>query len=76
MTQLVFWGLIRRELPAFISVPLHISIGVHAKGEVDPFLQTSPSSGSLSLLHAGGRKDGKSLAEIVWFSKDATVCCG
>lgn len=53
MTQLVFGGLIRRELPAFISVPLHISIGVHAKGETDPFLQTSPSSGSLRFYTQG-----------------------
>lgn len=77
-----FWGLIRRELPAFISVPLHISIGIHAKGEADPFLPISPSSVRSSVRSSGSLRfytqgEGwQSLAEIVGFSKDVTVCCG
>lgn len=69
-----FGGIIRRELPAFILVLLHISIGVHAKGEADPFLQISPSSArssvciSRSLRFYTQGEGWHSLAEIVGFS--------
>lgn len=57
-------------MPAFISVPLHISIGIHAKGEADPFLQISPSSvrssGSLRFYTQG--EGWQIMAEIVGFS--------
>lgn len=37
MTQLVFWDQYSRELPGLISVPLHISVGIHAEGELTHF---------------------------------------
>lgn len=34
-----FWDQYGRELPGLISVPLHISVGIHAEEELTHFLQ-------------------------------------
>ena len=55
-----FWDQYGRELPGLISVPLHISAGIHSEGELTHFLQISPTSvhnsGCLRFqFHAGWR---------------------